>query len=481
MHAHRPPGFKSPTRSLLAVAGVLAVAAATLVAFRHRFDYAFELIDIPSVWVACGLVFAGLAVLALPHAIQQASARDGGHGRRLLVFVIATGVALRLAMFAVNPVLEDDYHRYFWDGAMTAHGLNPYAVAPADAGDVEGSQRARLAAEAGVVMERINHPNLKSIYPPVTQAAFALAYVIKPWSMTAWRLVCLIGEFATLALLLALLHAARRSPLWVAIYWWNPVAIKELINSAHMEAILTPLVLAALLLAVRRRPAAATLMLGVAAGAKGWPVLLLPLVARPLLSQPRTLVVTGALFGLMMLAWALPAYLGGIDETSGIVAYAQNWKTNSALFPALEWLAQAALAPLGIGGATPGVAVRGACAVLVLAISIWLSRAEPASPTALMQRAALVTAVLFLLSPAQFPWYFIWVLPFLCFAPSPALLAMTATVPIYYASFYFHARDTYEIYRDWLVWIVWVPVWLLIAREIMSRGNDMWEQVRNAR
>ena len=50
-----------------------------------------------------------------------------------------------------------------------------------------------LLHEAGVILERINYPGLTTVYPPVAQAAFALAYWLKPWSLDAWRLVGRIG------------------------------------------------------------------------------------------------------------------------------------------------------------------------------------------------------------------------------------------------------------------------------------------------
>ena len=250
----------------LGVATSLLAIAALLIAFRHRFDYAFELIEIPSVQVAAGLAIAGAVYLTLPRLIARATAAPAADARRLLALVVGVGLVLRLMMFAVNPVLEDDYHRYLWDGAVTAHGLDPYAVSPEDAALEDETVRSRLAADAGVIMDRINHPGLRTIYPPVAQAAFAVAHLIQPWSITAWRGVCLVADATTLALLLALLQASGRSPLWSALYWWNPVVVKELINSAHMEAILMPLVLGALLLAVRRRPVSAIGVLGLAVG-----------------------------------------------------------------------------------------------------------------------------------------------------------------------------------------------------------------------
>ena len=86
-------------------------------------------------------------------------------------------------------------------------------------------------------------------------------------------------------------------------------------------------------------------------------------------------------------------------------------------------------------------------------------------PMAYAVMGGLVVATLLLLSPAQFPWYATWVLPFAAFFPSWGLLALSATLPIYYASFYYHARDSYDVFRVWWVWAIWLPVWAGLAAD----------------
>ena len=266
----------------LVIAAGLGLLAMLLVLFRDRFGGERELIEYPARGLALGLVLAGLLFLRLIPLIQRDAGLKGRSLRRRLALVVLVGLGLRVLLLWSTPALEDDYYRYLWDGGVTASGHNPYKHAPSDAGEdgVAPDAINALAKAAGVVHSRINHPDLRTIYPPVAEAFFALAYWAEPWSLLAWRLICLGGELATLGLLLALLREVRRSPLWVAVYWWNPVVIKELINSAHMEAILMPFVLAALLLSARRRPLWATAALAMAAGAKLWPVILAPLIHR---------------------------------------------------------------------------------------------------------------------------------------------------------------------------------------------------------
>jgi hypothetical protein len=84
-------------------------------------------------------------------------------------------------------------------------------------------------------------------------------------------------------------------------------------------------------------------------------------------------------------------------------------------------------------------------------------------------RFLLPTAVMFFLSPAQFPWYFLWLLPFLALRASFPLLLLTALLPIYYLRFYFEARQATDFFDYWIVWLQYLPVGsLLIYKALRS-------------
>ena len=444
----------------------VATCAAALTLLSTRFGYEYDVEAMPVLWLVGGLVLAGLVFgFSLPQLIRRSAATDMRSDLPLVICIVAAGLVARLALFASEPMLEDDYHRYLWDGAVTASGYNPYAISPHEVQRLGGSDLGRLAQEGGLTVKRINHAELRTIYPPVAQAAFALAHFFEPWSLASWRSVLLAFDFAALALILLLLRETGRSPLWSALYWWNPVVIKELFNSAHMDAVVLPPLLLALLFAGRGRHILATASLALAAGAKIWPVLLSPLVIRPLTADPRRLVGALLVFcGLLALLLA-PILLAGIDATSGYCAYADRWQTNSALFPTLEQSAAALLGPLGTPEASAGFTARILIALTLGLAAIALSMKPIEGTAELMGRASLLVAALVLLSPAQFPWYAVWYAPFLAFRPWAGMLLLAATMPLYYTFFHFAARDQVEIFHEVVVWIIWVPVWFALLIE----------------
>ena len=59
--------------------------------------------------------------------------------------------------------MSDDLYRYLWDGRVQLHGVHPYAHAPEDQA---------LAGLRDEHWERVNHPEVKTIYPPLAQGTF---------------------------------------------------------------------------------------------------------------------------------------------------------------------------------------------------------------------------------------------------------------------------------------------------------------------
>jgi len=428
------------------------------------YGYAYEVSDMPVFWLVFALAGAGVLYLVLPWAIRAAQSLTPDLIKGLVWAILAAGLTMRLIVFASEPALEDDYQRYLWDGAVTANGLNPYEKSPdaAKAAHPQLMPLGRLARESDLVLGRINHSDLRTIYPPVAQGAFAVAHLISPWNLTAWRGLILALDMIAIALLLVLLRDLERSPLWVALYWWNPIVLKELYNSAHMDALLVPLILGALALAIRKRPLLATACLTLAAGVKIWPLILLPLVWRELLHKPKKLITAFVLTTLACALFAWPVLTAGFDTSSGFVAYASTWKTNSALFPALENVARLILDASGLDVIQPGLLARAIIVSALGGIVLWQCRTAEQGAQDLAWKFLIITAAMFLLSPAQFPWYFLWVLPLLALFPIPGLLVLSATLPLYYTSFYFLSHQSDTRFIEQMVWLIWLPAWALL-------------------
>ena len=458
--------------------------AALLILTAGLFDHELYLHEVPAISLSIGLMTAGLIALRLPHCIMRSANADQETAMRILFGVVAGGLVLRLMMFWTVPALETDLYRYLWDGAVVAIGFNPYAFAPSEIAGTGTPQALKdLATEAGYIFERINHRDVRTIYPPVAQLFFASAYLAETWSITAWRVVCLLCECTTLWLLIRLLDELGRSRLWAALYWWNPLIVKELMNSAHMEAVLIPVLLGAVLLAVRRKNVLACLALALAAGIKIWPVLLLPLVLRPLLFEPRRLATAVGLTFVCLLALALPPILAGLDQTSGFVAYASEWRRNGALNPLLEVMFQYLLSAYGSAdGGLANVLARGVAAAAVGGVAMLVVVPPVRDARDMVNRMAWVVLALFLMSPAQYPWYLAWIMPFMVLRNPMMWVQLAAVIlPVYYASFYFRGHNIEWVFNDIVVYLMWVPIWLVLIIELKEPLSRGWARLSSFR
>ena len=461
----------------VAVTTALVLWAVLLFRLSDKFSYAFDVPDMP-IKVFVGLLVAGGAVFCiLPVLVRLTLARELGPGRvRYLVgLIFIAGLGMRMLLMFSEPMLEDDYQRYMWDGAQMAHGINPYLHSPEAAQKMPGdTEIGQLATASGAVLSRVNHPELKTVYPLVTQLFFAAAHYIAPFKIVGWRVVILTVDFCVLGLLILLLREVGRSPVWLALYWLNPVVAKEFYNSAHMDILIAPFVLGAIYLTLKGRIIPTLVALAFGVGVKIWPVFLLPVLLRHNWKdrgQLRSIGIGLGLFVVLCGLWVWPVFIAGFDQGSGFVAYVEKWQTNSALFPAIKsafaWGLSLFAAPADWAGRGARVLVIG---VLGL-VSIYTARLPVVDGSHLITRAGVMVLAVVLLSPAQFPWYLTWFAPFLVFLPLWGAMVLHIFIVLYYLGFHYIVIDDYSFYTNVVVWLIWVPVWTLLIFETVLKTN----------
>ena len=317
-------------------------------------------------------------------------------GRLPFAQTVAIAIVLRAMMLIPEPALSGDVYRYLFDGRTLASGHNPYAAFPDD--------------------PQVNHPKIRTIYPPHAELLFALFH-----RLTLWRLALLLAELATLYLL------RDRGALAYATF---PPLMFEGIWSGHVE------VVAALLLAVAyfRNSAAA------AACSVGTKVIPIAAVPSLLLRAPNRLRWT-LIFALVLVAPATP-FLATGHFMEGMRDYATRWIFNSPAYSLTFWLVDslhlaehlkdawtAIKDPLHLEFIAPFVYRHlyadfiTRCILGVLALT----------GIALVRTPHAAIGILLLCSPAIHPWYWLvlvplaiafdsrWIFPALC-APFSYLL-----------------------------------------------------------
>lgn len=405
-----------------------------------------------AILVSFGLVF----VAGLWKARHCTASRPG------IFVILVVGLLSRLVLVPSDPAFSSDFNRYLLDGATTALGVNPYRFAPesltaamrdpASASNVP-SRLVERARESGPILRRVNHPHLSTIYPPAAPAIFAASYTLKPWSLAICRIVLLAFDLATVVLLWRLMRAFGAPAHAIAWFWWNPIVLRVIAHIAHMDAIVLPFAVGAVPCAHRRRHIAASIVLAFAVGIKIWPLVLLPLIALRSV-RFRSAVFNVIVFSIVSVVLWIPVGTTWSEPANSSTAYTSSWQNNSAFFVAVRWLVEQSLELLSFAPYRAERSTRVVIGALLFGWTIACTWRMGDQYHAVTHRALALTAGVFLLRPAQFPWYYTWIIPFLCTRPSLPLLSYSALLPLYYA-----------IRRhSWLVWIEHTPVaaWLTV-------------------
>jgi hypothetical protein len=350
--------------------------------------------------------------------------------RVALPLVLGIALIARGVLAPVPPTLSTDAYRYVWDARVARAGMSPYAFAPVD------PSLAGLRDSA--IFPRLNHPTWRTIYPPAAQRFFRAVDRVRPDSVLAMKLAMAVAELAGLAVIWGLLRAEGRPSWQAAIYAWNPLVLVEVWANGHLDGVLVPLLAGALWAALARRHAVAGVLIGLAASLKLYPATLLVLL--PIAAWPAALAGFGAAF--------LVGYAPVLTEGAAVLGSLSRYVAEEHFNPGL------------IRSFVDAPAVTFAAGVTWTAVVAIAGRASP-----LAARAVLLVGGLLLLSPNLFPWYAVWLVPFLALAPSVAWIVFTGSVVAAYA---FFLHEPWGI-PGWARAVVFAPpvagaAWWLVAR-----------------
>lgn len=389
-HAGTGSGGRSKHGQLLvAGAGVIVLESLFLVLY-HFNNLERHVVGSISVGLAAGIVYFA-ALYALEHS----------RAHRAAVWIVIAGALLfRLTLLPLKPSLSNDPYRYHWDGVAQLAGYNPYLVSP---------DKLAIGMRITPNGHRLPAHQIPNIYPPLAELAFRAAARLFP-STVAFKLPFFLSDVLSVFLLAACLWRYAKREFRLAVYAWNPLVIFEFSGTGHSDALAIVAVLAAILI-VRQRIVTSTLALAAATLLKVFPIMLFPLWLRRA-GWPRTWKSWAAAAGSAALAlacfWPYRAAFWQIPKTMRyFVHYWQN--NNASLWAVLRAFSGMPAWASGIGEGT------------VVGIALWAAarRLEP-------ERAAyLIFGAILLFTPNAYPWYFTWMIPFLCFYFDPAWLLLT--------------------------------------------------------
>lgn len=366
--------------------------------------------------------------------------------RSIFLIVIIFAALFRLSLLFAPPYLSDDIYRYIWDGRVQAAGINPYRYIPAE------PELANLRDDK--IYPRINHrDNAHTIYPPVAEGVWFFTTRISE-AVTWMKATMILFEAVAIWAVANLLASFGLPRQRILLYAWHPLAVWEFAGSGHVDAIAIAFICLALLARRRNAGVATGLALASATLVKLFPIVVLPtFYKRGSWKMPLVFVIS--------IAVAYLPYLG-VGPRS-VFGYLPGYAQERGILSGEQFFLLAAVRRLPLGFHIP-TSVFLIFAILILALlTVWTWQKQTAGNENYVANALLIaTAFTVLLSP-DFPWYFAWLLPFLCFVPC---------VPVIYLTL-----SSFLIYLTWIYWTddqalrikaaIFVPFFFLVAISLL--------------
>jgi alpha-1,6-mannosyltransferase len=426
------PVAPRPLRTLLACGAALVA----LVAYVHLLP------DDPNVRIPAWIAL--FIVASLVWLVSIRVCRSASDPRRTIAAVFIVALAARAVVFPISPEPSEDAYRYLFDGSISATGHNPYTTPPGGT-HIPG------------VSEYVVHTDSPTVYPPVAIAVFTLTVLTFGPSLLGWKIVLLVFEVVSWLATLVVLRKRGAPVSLLVVVAWCPLAVFELGWAAHVDGLVLPFLVGAVLMSWSRRWAVAGAFVALATMVRPLPIVVLPLIAaaagrrwwRPVIS-----------FAVVVAIAHLP-FTGTPRPFEALARYAATWEFNGALFPLLR--------PI-IGDETTRVllAALGLSAVATATFRRW-----PVASGGLA-----LALVAFVCNPTLYPWYLIGALPLLMTTlveertlgrwekvAVAAFLALATTVFLSYA-----VRVDYETIGVWheQPWVRIVEYGSMIAAAVIA-------------
>ncbi len=340
--------------------------------------------------------------------------------KRVIVIGLGLAALWHVSFLLMPPGPDDDIHRYVWDGRVQRLGYNPYVVVPSDSA---------LTGLHTSETRTLNHPDVATPYAAGAELFFRAITTIHE-SVFALKVAFVVCDLAIVFVLLDVLRSSGQGAQWVLAYAWNPLLAIEVAGSGHIDIVGALLLLISFAALGRRWRAVAAVTFGLAVAVKFLPIILLPLYWRRV--RIRDGVLAAVVFGLLY----VPFLNHGRVPIGSLGTYVQSFRFNDPVFSTLERVAAPQL-------------VVGLAVLVGLLTAIWLRKKSAAWSS---DAFAWPMAASLLCAPVVYPWYLLWLLPFLrSDSTLPIIIWTVSIIPTYYV---WHLRT---LGRPWIV-----PGWIML-------------------
>jgi hypothetical protein len=386
------------------------------------------------------LIPLGVAGIAYLLAVRELfSTRE--FPKRVIFYGLALAALWHVLFLRLPPGLDDDIHRYVWDGRVQRLGYNPYLLVPSDPA---------LAGLHTAETRTLNNPEVPSPYPPGAQLFFRVVTAIDE-SIFALKAAFVLCEVMIAVVLLDGLRRTGQGQHWVLAFAWNPLLAVNVAGSGHIDILGALLLVASAAALLRRWRPAAAVAVGLAVAVKLLPIVLLPLYWK------RIRLRDAALAAGVVALLCLPFCRQGRIPFGSLGTYVQRFRFNGPVFANLQrWMSPPVVAGLAV--------------LAGLLAAVWMRRrsAELSADSFAWPMAASLFC-----APVVYPWYLLWLLPFArSTATLPLLIWTVSIIPAYYV---WHLRT---LGQPWIL-----PGWIMALEYgsvALATAMVAWHRMKRA-
>ena len=332
--------------------------------------------------------------------------------RNYIYYLTGVIIILRVAFIPVHPMGSDDFYRYLWDGKVQANGINPYAYAP------DAKELAYLHSD--ILPEHVNHANMKTLYPPLTEILFYISYLISGESYLGLKILLLLFDLMTIYGIFLILKKLNIDKKYLLLYAFSPLPIFQFFVDAHADGFGLAFIIFAIFFYLDNRKILTHILIGLSICIKPIGLLFIPLLFFNDKSMSEKIKVILIPF-IICAAMYIPYVFTG-SPFQALIKFTENWTFNGIVFDILNSFMH------------NNQRIRLICGIIYFFIFIIILF----SKKDLLDKIYLSIFLLLIFSPVVHPWYLSWLVILLPFVPRwsgifyVSLVSLTAITDLNY-------------------------------------------------
>lgn len=363
--------------------------------------------------------------------------------RNYIYYLTGTIIILRIVFIPVHPVGSDDFYRYIWDGKVQANGINPYEYSPNDS--------ALINLRTDLLPQKVNHANMKTLYPPLTEILFYAAYIIGGESYLGLKTILLLFELMTLWGIFLILNKLKIDKKYLLLYTFSPLPIFQFFIDSHADGFGLAFIIFAIFFYLDKKNIISYILIGLSICIKPVGLLLIPLLlfTEKSFSERFKIIFIPAF---ICTAMYIP-YTSSGEPFQALIKFTENWTFNGIVFDIFNSFMH------------NNQKVRLICGIIYFFIFLFITF----SKKGFLEKIYLSIFLLLIFSPVVHPWYVCWLAVLLPFIPRwsgifyVSLVSLTAITDLNY-----QLSGVWKEYTIVLI-IEYVPVIFIFLYEMFKR------------